>query len=78
LAEENGFGSALLHSLLWLVKGTAMLCTWRKEFNKYDLTVLSVSDWPRVMIGAGGLLLVLPQLFAVPVSILWVGLQKNM
>jgi hypothetical protein len=43
-----------------------------------SLVLLSVSDWPRVMIGAGGLLLVLPHLFAVPVSILWLGLQKSM
>ncbi len=30
-----------------------------------------------MMIGPGGLLLVLPLLFAVPVSVLWVGLQKS-
>jgi hypothetical protein len=29
------------------------------------------------MIGPGGLLLVLPHLFAVLVSVLWVGLQKS-
>jgi hypothetical protein len=39
--------------------------------------LLSVSYWPRVLIGAGGLLLVIPHLFAVPVSILWVGLPKK-
>jgi hypothetical protein len=32
--------------------------------------VLSVSDWPIIMIGRGGLLLVVPHLFAVPVSVL--------
>jgi hypothetical protein len=39
--------------------------------------VLSVSDWPIIMIGPGGLLLVVPHLFAVPVSVLLVGLQKE-
>jgi hypothetical protein len=29
------------------------------------------------MIGPGGLLLLVPHLFAVPVSVLWVGLQKS-
>jgi len=36
LAHENGFGSAYLHTLSWLVKGTAALC--REECDKYDLT----------------------------------------
>jgi hypothetical protein len=27
LAQENGFGSAKLSMLLWLVKGTAVICT---------------------------------------------------
>jgi hypothetical protein len=39
--------------------------------------MLSVSDWPIIMIGPGGLLLVLHYLFAVPVSVLWAGLQKS-
>jgi hypothetical protein len=30
-----------------------------------------------MMIGPDGLLLVVPLLFAVPVSVLWVGLQKS-
>jgi len=38
LTQENGFGSAELGRLLWLVKGSAALCTCRKECNKYDLT----------------------------------------
>jgi hypothetical protein len=60
-----------LHSLLWLVKGTA---TVRKEYNK---GVMSVSDWPIIVIGPGGLLLVVPHIFAVPVSVLWFGLKKS-
>ncbi len=66
-----------MHSLPWLVNGAAALCTCRKECSKYDLTAASVSDWPIIMIGPGGLLLVVPHLFAVPVSVLLVGLQKS-
>ncbi len=39
--------------------------------------MLSVSDWPIIMIGPGSLLLVVPSLFAFPVSVLLVGLQKS-
>ncbi len=39
--------------------------------------LLSVSDWPITMIGPGGLLLVVTHLFAVPVSVPCVGLQKS-
>jgi hypothetical protein len=38
LAQENGFGSVQFHSLPWLVKCAATLCTSRKECNKYDMT----------------------------------------
>jgi hypothetical protein len=44
--------------LQWLVKGAATLCPCRKECNKYDILLLSVSDSPIIMIGPGGLLLV--------------------
>jgi len=41
LAQEIGFGSAELHSLRWLAKGTVTLCICRKECNnKYDLTAV--------------------------------------
>jgi hypothetical protein len=36
LAQENDFGSGLVRTLSWLVKGTAAVC--RKECDKYDLT----------------------------------------
>jgi len=39
--------------------------------------LLSVSDWPIVLIAPGGLLLVVPHLFAVPVSVLWWGCKKG-
>jgi hypothetical protein len=38
--------------------------------------LLSVSDLPIIMIGPGGWLLVVHYRFAVPVSVLWVGLQR--
>ncbi len=65
LGKENGFGSAEL------VKGTAMLCTCS---NKYGLTLVIVFNWRIIMIGPGGLLLVVPRLFAVPV---YGGVEKN-
>jgi hypothetical protein len=36
-----------------------------------------VFDWPIIMIDPGGLLLVVPHLFAVLVSICWVGLPSG-
>jgi hypothetical protein len=39
--------------------------------------LLLVSDWPIIMIGPGGLLLVVSNLFAVPILVLWAGLQKS-
>jgi hypothetical protein len=38
--------------------------------------LLSVSNWPIIMIRPGGLLLVVPHLFVVLVSVFWVGLQQ--
>jgi hypothetical protein len=35
---------------------------------------LSISDWSITMIGPGGLLLVVPHVYAVPVPVLLVGL----
>jgi hypothetical protein len=42
------------------------------------LLVVGVSDWLIIIIGPGGLLLVVPHLFAVLVSVLWVGLQNSL
>jgi hypothetical protein len=39
--------------------------------------VLSVSNLPIIMIRPGGLLLVVPHLFALPVSVLWFGVAKE-
>jgi hypothetical protein len=54
LAQENGLGSTLLHSLWWLVKGAAAtLCTCRKEYDKHHLTdalcfwLAHHTDWSR-------------------------------
>jgi hypothetical protein len=60
LRKENGIWlSIIVPSLWWLVKGAAaMMCTCRKECNKYD--------WSIIMIGSSGLLLVVPHLFCCP------------
>jgi hypothetical protein len=61
-----------------------MKMEWSWEWQKLEKCVinmiyllLSVSDWPIIMIGPSGLLLVVSHLFAVPVSVLLVGLQKS-
>jgi hypothetical protein len=58
----HGFGPAFLHIMLRLVKGTA-------KPNIY-------CDLPDSLIGPGGLLLVVSHLFAVPLLVLWAGLEK--
>jgi hypothetical protein len=60
-----------------LVTGAATLCTCKKECNKSDLTAAQFFWFAIIMIGPGGLLLVNPHLFGVPVSVLLVGLDKN-
>ncbi len=59
----HGFGPAILHRMLRPVKGTAKpnICC----------------DLPDSLIGPGGLLLVVSHLFAVPLLVLWVGLEKS-
>jgi hypothetical protein len=75
LDQESGFASAKLLTFRWLVKGATMLLhtSREKECNKYDLmSVFSVSDWPLIMIGPSGLLLVVSHLFPVEVLFSWV------
>jgi hypothetical protein len=38
LAQEIGFSAPNLCSLPWLVKGTTQVFTYKKEWNKLDLT----------------------------------------
>jgi len=51
--HKNGLGSANSCRLPWLVKGSAPLCTCKKECNKYDLTAAQCfwfahhNDWSR-------------------------------
>lgn len=55
---------------MWcLVKDETTLCTCKNIYNKFD--------WPIVIMGVHGLLLVLPHLFVVPISILWVELPQK-
>ncbi len=46
LSKQNGFGLALLHSLVKLVNGTQGAPA-REGCNKYDLTGQSYYDWSR-------------------------------
>jgi hypothetical protein len=53
------------------------ITTAREECNKYDLTVDPISNRPIVRIGVGSLLLVVSHIFAVPVLLLWLALEKK-
>jgi hypothetical protein len=76
LDQQNGFDpAAFLHSFLRLVKGTAKPTTC--HINMIQLLLPIVSDWPIMIVGPGGFLLVVSHLFTVPVLVLWVGLQKS-
>jgi hypothetical protein len=55
-AQENGFSICIFVQFAEAGKCCAPA---RDECNKYDL-VLPVFDWPIIMIGLGGLLLVVP------------------
>ncbi len=54
---------------------------WRQGSHSFTLVQKSSGSIPLIinntMIGLGGLLLVVSHLFAVPVLVLWVGLEKN-
>jgi hypothetical protein len=79
LAQQNGFGPSFLHILLRLVKRKRKAWQFQeKSVNKCDLTAAPCFfNWPIIMIGPGGLLLVVFHLFAVSVLVLWVGLEKS-
>jgi len=77
LARQNGFGPAFLHSLLRLAKGTAKPNTCQTRVINKIWLLLPVSDWPIILIGQSGLLLVVSHLFAVPVLVLWVRLKNK-
>jgi hypothetical protein len=52
-----------------------LLWTWKIDSQ---IVFISLSDWLHNWIGLSGLLLLISDLFAIPVSVLWVGLEKNM
>ncbi len=76
------FGSA---KRFWLsmIAQFAVASKWQRcapaEKRVINMTwlLLSVSDWPIIMIRPGGLLLVVPDICRVPASVLWVGFQKG-
>jgi hypothetical protein len=47
------------------------------EKSVINMIWLFLIDCPIIIIGPGGLLLVVPHLYAIPVSVLWVGLHKS-
>jgi hypothetical protein len=63
--------------LQWLVKATATLCTCRKECNKYDLTAAQRFWLVQHTDRSRWFATVVPHLFHVPVSVLWVGLKEK-
>jgi hypothetical protein len=74
LAQRNGFSPAFLHSLLRLVKGSCAPA--RAGVTNMIWLLLPVFDWPTIMIGPCGLLLVVSDLFAVPVFCFMGGVAK--
>ncbi len=76
LAQEIGFSAPNSCSLSWLVKGATQLSTSKKESNKLDLTqaqyfgLVDHNDWSRWFASS-------PNIYAVPVTVLLVGLPGN-
>jgi hypothetical protein len=72
-------------SKMVLAQNFGRICWGSKAVHQWQKSViinliwllLSVSDWPFMMIGPGGLLVVVSHPFTVSVSVLWVGLQKK-
>jgi hypothetical protein len=65
------------HCLQWMAQAQQHYEPGKKSVINMNLLLLSVSDWPIIMIGPGGLLLVVHHLFSVLVTVVWVGLQKS-
>jgi hypothetical protein len=76
-AQEIVFSAPNLCSLASLVKGATQLCTSKKECNKLDLTaaqyfwLVDRNDWSRWLAISSS------HVYAVPVTVLLVGLQKT-
>ncbi len=76
---QNGLNGLVVH--WWLLVHSSQQQQRRAHAQKSVINMmirllLNVSDWPIKMIGPGGSPLVVPHLFAVPISVLWVRLQK--
>ncbi len=65
------------HCLQWTAQAQQHYKPAKKSVLNMNLLLLSVSDWPIIMIGPGGSLLVVHHLFSVLVTVVWVGLQKS-
>ncbi len=53
LLQQNGFGPEFWHNLCW---GSKAVHQWEKSVIINMICLLSVSDWPIIMIGPDGLL----------------------
>ncbi len=74
LFQQNGFGPTfLVHCAEADKRHTAT----PEECNKYDLTTVPVFDLSIIMIGPGALFSVVSHLFAVPLLVLSLGLEKS-
>ncbi len=81
LDQENGFGSQHNCTVCrgWWKDEPTNQCCAPAEKNVINVIwlLLSIFDWPIIMIAPCGLLSVVPHLFAVPVSVLRVRLQTK-
>jgi hypothetical protein len=66
LAQKNGFASTFASAEEWKRHNKDVHLPEKTVINMIGLP-LPVSDWPIIMIGPSGLLLVISRLFAVPV-----------
>jgi hypothetical protein len=71
LSSGNWFLRTKFVQLPWLVNGTTQLYNSQKECNKLDLTAVII------LIGPGGLLLVVPHIYAHAVPVVLVELPEK-
>jgi hypothetical protein len=69
--------SMTAHVTVGATRGSRRCSPAKKSVINVIYVLLSVSHWPIIMKGPCGLLLVGPHLFAVPISVFFVGLQKS-
>ncbi len=79
LAQQNGFGSSTIASG-FVVAGerhTNIVHMREKSVINMIWLLFIAADWPIMLIGPGGLLLVIPYLFALPLSVFMGGVENR-